>query len=70
MPAQRGLPARCRAQRFTVPEPKLKPDKKAVIPLEKGEVRKAFHDTWMVMGIVGLRWRGIVKRAVKGRHHQ
>jgi hypothetical protein len=53
-----------------VPEPKLKPDKKAVIPLEKGEVRKAFHDTWMVMGIVGLRWRGIVKRAVKGRHHQ
>jgi hypothetical protein len=44
----------------TVHGPKPKP-----VPLAKGEVRQAIKDTWRVMGIIGLRWRSIVRRALR-----
>ena len=36
------------------------------VPLKKGEVRSALRDTRNVIGILGLRWAAIAKRAVLG----
>lgn len=36
------------------------------VPLRHGEVRSALRDTRNVIGILGLRWAVLVKRAVLG----
>ena len=46
------------------PPKKAKPD---VLPLEKGEVRKALRSTWTTMGVIGLQWRSIARRAFAGK---
>jgi hypothetical protein len=44
-------------------QPKDLPGK--VIPLAKGEIRQELHNTWVMLGLIGLKWRAIVRRKLR-----
>jgi hypothetical protein len=38
-------------------------------PLEPGELRRALRDTKLTVGLLGLRWASLARRALFGRRH-
>jgi hypothetical protein len=49
------------------PAPEVAHKRRQYRPLEPGEFRRALHDTKLTVGLLGLRWASLAKRAVFGR---